>query len=123
MFIKNPLYMNMHCSKQEKALFVKRNTSLIKLDKDSISHIMVEGRYSELYVNEKKFVCRKSLAELLELFPEDLFFRAHRNFLVNKLFVRHIDTSEYTVYLTTGDLVPISRRYMENAKGIYTIVT
>lgn len=115
--------MDKHTGKEESALFVKRSNNLIKLEKASISHIMVEGRYSELYVNDAKFVCRKSLVELQELFPEDLFFRAHRNFLVNKLFVKQIDTSERTVYLTTGEFVPLSTRYMENAKGLYTIVT
>jgi len=102
-----------------KSFYVKHNKSLIKHDVDSISYIQVSGRYCELHVDGQRFLCRKSLSELANIFPEGSLIRTHRNYAINPAFVKKIVASENSVYLTDGTIVPVSAKHMEEVKNLF----
>lgn len=103
--------------------FVKHQRSLIKLSVHEIVFAKVEGRYTELHLPEKRFVCRKSLSELQEILPVQLFTRSHRNFLINKNFVQSVMFNESSVYLTTGEVLPVSNRHLASIRNLFPIVS
>lgn len=103
--------------------FIKHNRSLIKLSVYEIMFAKVEGRYTELHLSDKRFVCRKSLSELLDLLPEELFVRSHRNFLINKNYVKSVIFNESSVYLTNGEVLPVSNRYLTAVRNLFPIVS
>lgn len=99
--------------------YVKKARSLIKLAVRSISHVKVDGRYCELYANNVRYLCRKSLTELVNTFPAAFFFRPHRNYMVNTEFVQQVTPSENTIYLTNGNAIPIGTSQMETVKSVF----
>ena len=99
--------------------YVKKARSLIKLAVQSISHVKVEGRYCELYVNDIRYVCRKSLNDLVSTFPTRFFFRPHRNYMVNREYVQEVTPSESTIYLTNGTAIPIGTSQMDMVKSVF----
>lgn len=107
----------------EQYFFMKHNQSLVKLSIHDILYVKVEGRYTEVHLNSKRYVCRKSLTELQHMLPESLFVRSHRNFLVNKHSVTSVLFNESSVYLTNGTVLPVSARYLSAVRNLFPIVS
>lgn len=103
--------------------YVKHNKALVKLATSAISHVKVSGRYSELYHEGKRFLCRKSLVDLMTLFPKNQFIRTHRNYLANISFVDNVVVSESSVYLTNGVVLPVSSSQLEAVKALFPLLT
>ena len=102
--------------------YVKHNRALIKLSVNEISFVKVDGRYSELYHIEDRFICRKSLKEIQGLLPKEIFVRSHRNYLINKNYVKTVVFDENSIYLTNGKILPVSTRYLNEVRGMFPIV-
>jgi molybdopterin converting factor small subunit len=93
-------------------IYTKVGNKLRKVELDDVLYIEVEGKYSALQVNERKYNVKASLKDLLQKLPNDRFVRVSRNFVVNLSRIQHIDTFQYTVKV--GDVeIPISRTYKE----------
>lgn len=93
-------------------IYTKVGNKLRKVKLDDILYIEVEGKYSALQVNERKYNVKASLKDLLHKLPANKFVRVSRNFVVNLKRIQHIDTFQYTIKV--GDVeIPISRTYKE----------
>ena len=93
-------------------IYTKVGNKLRKVKLDDILYIEVEGKYSALQVNERKYNVKASLKDLLQKLPANKFVRVSRNFVVNLKRIQHIDTFQYTIKV--GDVeIPISRTYKE----------
>ena len=93
-------------------IYTKVGNKLRKVDLADVLYIEVEGKYSALQVNERKYNVKASLKDLLQKLPNERFVRVSRNFVVNLSRIQHIDTFQYTVKV--GDVeIPISRTYKE----------
>lgn len=79
----------------------------VRLPEDSIVYLQVDGNYTEIHTTEKRYVERKSLTKIIEEVEVELI-RIHRNTYVNPHYVKEANAS---AYLTTGDVLPISRNY------------
>ncbi|MDX2362467.1 MAG: response regulator transcription factor [Crocinitomicaceae bacterium] len=102
--------------------YLKHNRTLVKLSIKEISHIKVDGRYSELYHDGNRYLCRKSLKDLQSIFPEGLFVRTHRNFLGNAQFIRQVIVGESSVYLTNDEILPLSAGYIDEVKSVFPVL-
>ncbi len=93
-------------------IYTKVGNKLRKVKLDDILYIEVEGKYSALQVNDRKYNVKASLKDLLQKLPANKFVRVSRNFVVNLKRIQHIDTFQYTIKV--GDVeIPISRTYKE----------
>ncbi|MDO3388621.1 response regulator [Gilvimarinus sp. SDUM040013] len=71
------------------------------------------GNYSRVYFDENKPMIRRSLNQLEQRLPVDLFFRANRQFLINLNNISDVSTSvggAVEVTLTSGVTLEMSRR-------------
>jgi DNA-binding LytR/AlgR family response regulator len=93
------------------SFFIKEKNNLIKVPMSSINYIEAEDKYSTVYTNEKKFVLRISLNELLANLPTN-FIRTHRSIIVDatKIDRLNLDTHELLVGNKT---LPIGATYKE----------
>jgi len=79
-----------------------------------ITWIEADGAYSRVHLQGgKAHVVRETLADLHPRLDPRIFLRAHRSAIVNRDFVREIQThgrAEYYLILRGGQRVPLSRR-------------
>ena len=64
-------------------LFIKKGKSLKKIRISDIIYINVEDKYCNIITANEKFVILISLTKILKLLDDAVFFRTHRNFIVN----------------------------------------
>lgn len=93
--------------------FTKIGNKLKKIPTNGIEFIEVEGKYSSISVDERKYHVKISLKDLLLKLPEEKFVRVSRNFVVNIDRVENIDTQNYQLKVGQTD-IPISRTYKDD---------
>jgi DNA-binding LytR/AlgR family response regulator len=108
---KQDLFVNLKLALKKistvKYYIFRDGTHDVRLPEDSIVYLQVDGNYTEIHTTEKRYVERKSLTKIIEELDTELI-RIHRNTYVNPHYVIEANAS---AYLTTGDVLPISRNY------------
>jgi DNA-binding LytR/AlgR family response regulator len=102
-------------------IFLQLGNNLNKVKLDEILYLQAEGNYTNIFtLNKKKHVVRKSLKEIIETLPTELFLRIHRSTGVNIQFIEKIEKSTsgtYNVNLkNNASVLSISRRYGQQIK-------
>lgn len=92
--------------------FTKVGNKLKRITISKVLYVEVEGKYSSIQLQDRKFNVKASLKDLLEKFPADKFVRVSRNYLINLEFIEHIDTVQYMVKVDDKE-IPVSRTYKE----------
>lgn len=92
--------------------FTKVGNKLKKIAIEDVHYVEVEGKYSSIFLDGRKFNVKASLKELLEKFPGDRFVRVSRNYIVNLDYIEHIDTMQYLVKVADEE-IPVSRTYKD----------
>lgn len=87
--------------------------SKAKVYLDDLYFVKADGNYVEFHSVEKKTLEREKLKEILEKLPPN-FIRVHRSYLVNKNQIASYNSS--TVFLKSGQEIPLSRTYRSNLK-------
>ncbi len=78
-----------------------------------IRRLVVDGNYTRLWFRDQNALLTRSLSALEARLPQDLFFRANRNTLVNLRRIRGVTPSiadGYDLSLDDGSEVEVSRR-------------
>lgn len=96
--------------------FTKVGNKLKKIAIDDVRFVEVEGKYSSIHLEGRKYNVKASLKDLLDKFPATKFVRVSRNFIVNLEYIDHIDTIQYLVKVDDRD-IPVSRTYKEELMG------
>lgn len=92
-------------------LWVRGKQKIEFVPYDKITHIIFCEGVSEIRIGEqivKKI--HQPLIVLEKLFPENTFFRIHRNFIINKDFIESYDPAGKYISCTHGERIPVSRR-------------
>lgn len=79
----------------------------------------VDGNYTKIFFQDEKAIISKSLNQIEEKLPEDYFFRANRNQIINMEYIGKIDpwfSGNLLVHLPKETKVEISRRQTNNFK-------
>lgn len=94
------------------SFFIKEKNSLVKVPIHSINYIEAEDKYCTLCTNDKKFVVRISLNELLTKLP-DHFVRTHRSVVVDATKINQLNLDRQELQL--GNVVlPIGSTFKES---------
>lgn len=82
------------------------------LDIHNIIHLEANSNYTNIYLADKtKIIASKTLKEVGEILPSDLFFRTHHSHIINLNFLkRYIKGDGGQIELTDGSFVEVSRR-------------
>ncbi len=91
----------------EEFYIFRDGTHDVRLPENSIVYLQVEGNYTEIHTTKKRYVERKSMTKVLEELEINLI-QIHRKCFVNPSYIKEANAS---VYLTTGEALPISRNY------------
>ncbi|MBP4137893.1 LytR/AlgR family response regulator transcription factor [Flavobacterium geliluteum] len=79
----------------------------------------VDGNYTKIFFQDEKAIINKSLNNIEEKLPDDFFFRANRNQIINVEYILKIDpwfSGNLLVHLPKELKVEISRRQTNNFK-------
>lgn len=89
-------------------IFVKSRTRLEKVRVGEVLWAEACDIYAELHTRNGKFVVNYTLKAIEEKFPEELFLRVHRSFLVN---LQSIDELEENDLIINGKRIPVGKTY------------
>jgi len=82
-------------------IFIKKDSSLIKLNIKDITYIEALENYIILNTNDKKYTLHYTMKSIEYQLPPDIFKRVHRSFIVNKKLIKTIN--EGFVQIILGD--------------------
>lgn len=101
-------------------ILVQIGAKLITVDLSEVIWIDAEGDYSKLITAKQGYLSNYGLGALEKKLDPRRFIRVHRSAIINLAFVQEIQkqVSSYDVRLKNGDVVRVSRGYMENIRRL-----
>lgn len=101
-------------------ILVQIGAKLITVDLAEVIWIDAEGDYSKLITAKQGYLSNYGLGALEKKLNPRRFIRVHRSAIINLAFVQEIQkqVSSYDVLLKNGDVVRVSRGYMENIRRL-----
>lgn len=99
-------------------LFIKKGKSLKKVAISNILYIEVEEKYCNIITEKEKFVILISLTKILELLNPNLFYRTHRNYIVNSDKIIEIVPVDNLIILTGNHKITLSDKYKDFMKKV-----
>lgn len=102
-------------------LFVKKKNSLKKVLIADVLYIEVEERYCNIVTENEKFVILISLTKIIELLDDTIFYRTHRNFIVNSQKIEEILVSENLIILKGNHKIMLSDKYKDLIKRFHVL--
>ncbi|RNC84098.1 MAG: DNA-binding response regulator [Winogradskyella sp.] len=102
-------------------LFIKKGKSLKKVLVDEIIYIEVEDKYCNIITSKEKFVILISLTKILKLLDDTVFYRTHRNFIVNVKKIEEIVPVDNLIITSGNHKVTLSDNYKDIIKKVITL--
>jgi DNA-binding LytR/AlgR family response regulator len=91
------------------AVFIKADNSFERVDYTDIYYVEANGNMVTIFTKNRKFIIRKSMKDMEEKLPSNLFLRVQKSFIVQLAQIDNFNTKEIT--LKTNDVVPVGRQY------------
>ncbi|MEM6965499.1 MAG: LytTR family DNA-binding domain-containing protein [Bacteroidota bacterium] len=101
-------------------ILVQAGKKLITVAVQDIIRVEADGDYSRLIVKDTFHLSNYGISKLEEKLDPKAFIRVHRSSIINLQFVEslHKYVSSYDVKMKNGDVVRVSRGYMDNIKNL-----
>lgn len=99
-------------SPQRKDIFIKSGYELIKITIDDILYIKSDADYTEIIVEEKKYLSNESLRYWMETLDNQQFVRIHKSYIINTHKISKIVGNQ--LFINKETVVPIGRAYKES---------
>jgi two-component system LytT family response regulator len=101
-------------------ILVSVRNKLIKIPTDQIIQIKAEGNYARLTTADNSHLSSYGISKLEQKLNPQQFIRVHRSTLINITYVKEVYSypSSYEVVLDNGDVVKVSRTYLENIRKL-----
>lgn len=91
------------------SFFVKDGIYIHKIEFDAILYLKSEGNYTEIITQQKTYLIRSLLKQIIDKLPENYFMRIHRSYIINVKKITLISPSEVT--LGSNTILPIGETY------------
>lgn len=110
----------MDAPKFPKRILVQSQNKLVTIAIEEVIRIEAYGDYSKLVTKDKTYVSNYGISTLEEKLNDSVFIRVHRSSIINLNAVKELNkyTKSYDVTMKNGDVVRVSRGYMDNIKKI-----
>lgn len=92
----------------EKILFVKKGSSIKKINLNDISFIECIGDYLNLHTENEKFTIHSTMKAIEEKLNSGLFLRVHRSFIVNLNKIEEIEDETFSI---GSKIIPIGKTF------------
>ncbi|MFY0603491.1 MAG: response regulator transcription factor [Flavobacteriaceae bacterium] len=101
-------------------ILVQTNNKLVTISLKEVIRIEAFGDYSKLIIEEKTFLSNYGISQLEDKLNSAIFLRVHRSSIINIDKVKELNkyTKSYDVTMENGDIVRVSRGYMDNIKRL-----
>ncbi len=101
-------------SKKSTEIFIKNNSSLVRVKYDDILWIEALENYVVVNTFKDKFTIHFTMKSISDKMPMDKFVRIHRSFIVNMSKIKVIEDNSVIINSETGPkLIPIGKSYKE----------
>jgi len=111
-YIKNPETLTGSTAIQK--LPIKLGNKVHFISTELIKYIEASGYYAEIYTDEKQYLLRESLSNLIEKLSKTEFIRIHRSTIINLEYMQelvHSNYNEIDVKMKDGKLFRVSKSY------------
>ena len=101
-------------ARARRRLLVRDSGQINIVEIDDIDHIEAAGNYLMLHLGKNRHMIRETMKGILERLHTEQFVRIHRSYIVNIERIKRLipqDHGDFTVELTSGHSVPLSRRF------------
>lgn len=112
LFNREKLGVKTNIKKFPAILPIRMGNRTILLKSTKITYVLASGYYAEIFTEDKKYVIRESLNNLIEFLNPNLFCRVHRSAIVNLHYAKeivHSNFSEIDVRMQDDKLIKISK--------------
>lgn len=101
-------------------ILVQHNQKLVTLSVKEIIRIEAYGDYSKIISSDKTYVSNYGISQLEEKLNSNQFIRVHRSSIINIDKIKELTKygKSYDVSMQNGDIVRVSRGYMDAIKKI-----
>ena len=104
---------NINTLSLDKQIFIKDGDKCWLVKINDISHFEIVGNYTRVFFEKNKPLIYKSLAKIEEKLPNDVFFRANRQQIININHVKKVVSwfnGKLKIEVNSGEEIEISRR-------------
>ncbi|MGQ1948302.1 LytR/AlgR family response regulator transcription factor [Geofilum sp. OHC36d9] len=110
--------------KQSTEIFIKNNSSLVRLKYDDILWAEAMENYVVLNTFKDKYTIHFTMKSLLEKLPSDRFMRVHRSFIVNFSRVKSIEDNCLILVTENGiKSIPVGKSFREKLLNDINLIT
>lgn len=110
--------------KLDDEIFIKKNSTLIKLKYEDIFYIEALENYITVNSIDDKYTIHFTMKAIESKLPSDFFKRVHRSFIVNIKNIKGIEDNSVIIKLkNTTKLIPIGKSYKENLMDELNLIT
>lgn len=95
------------------SFFVKNGNNIVKLNYTDIHYISVEHKYSDIFLENKKYAIQLSLKDVMRQLPKH-FLQVHRNHVANLEQIEKFNTKDNQLFFKNKKAVSVSKRMKEN---------
>jgi len=110
----------MESSNYPSKILVQSQNKLITVSIEEVIRIEAFGDYSKLVTNDKNYLSNYGISVLEDKLNPAIFIRVHRSSMINLNKVKELNkyTKSYDITMQNGDVVRVSRGYMDNIKKL-----
>jgi len=90
------------------SIFIKKQYIFYRISFHDIYYIKVDNVYLEVFTSDNTFLVRSTLKNYLAKLPSDIFFRAHKSYVVN---INHIQAINVKDIVISKRNIPISKDF------------
>lgn len=107
-------------SKYPERILVQKQNKLVTIAVEDVIRIEAYGDYSKMITSADTFLSNYGISTLEDKLDDSIFIRVHRSSIVNLNKVKELSryTKSYDITMENGDVVRVSRGYMENIKKL-----
>lgn len=91
------------------AVYIKADNSFERVDYSDIYYVEANGNMVTIFSKNRNFTIRKSMKDMEEKLPSNLFLRVQKSYIVQLAQIESFNTKE--INLKTGDVVQVGRQY------------
>jgi DNA-binding LytR/AlgR family response regulator len=91
------------------AVFIKADNAFEKVNYSDLYYVEANGNMVTIYTKNRDYSIRKSMKEIEEILPSQLFLRVQKSFIINLGQIESFNTKE--IFIKGGAVVQVGRQY------------
>jgi len=111
-------------TKSSNEIFIKNNSSLVRIKYDDILWIEALENYVVLNTFSDKYTIHFTMKSIADKMPSNAFVRVHRSFIVNLAKIKVIEDNSVIVKTSDGSkIIPIGKSYKDKLMNDINLIT